>query len=58
MAERISVFGIVVGIALLLAGLGFGILALGGALRPRPAHALEHATGAVPAPAGASPPTA
>jgi len=33
MAEQISLFGIVVGIALLLAGLGFGILAIGGALR-------------------------
>lgn len=33
MAERLSIFGIVVGLALLLAGLGFGILALGGALR-------------------------
>ena len=33
MAEQLSLFGIVVGIALLLAGIGFGILALGGALR-------------------------
>jgi hypothetical protein len=33
MAERISLFGVVVGIALLLSGLGFGILAVGGALR-------------------------
>ena len=33
MAERISVFGIVVGIALLLSGVGFAILAVGGALR-------------------------
>jgi hypothetical protein len=33
MAEQLSVFGIVVGFALLLAGLGFGILAIGGALR-------------------------
>ena len=33
MAERISIFGIVMGIALLLAGIGFGILAIGGALR-------------------------
>jgi hypothetical protein len=33
MAERLSIFGIVVGFALLLAGLGFAILALGGALR-------------------------
>jgi hypothetical protein len=35
MAEQISLFGIVVGIALLLSGVGFGILAVGGALRNR-----------------------
>jgi lambda repressor-like predicted transcriptional regulator len=33
MADQISLFGIVVGIALLLAGLGFAILSIGGALR-------------------------
>ena len=33
MAEQISLFGIVVGIALLLSGFGFAILAIGGALR-------------------------
>jgi hypothetical protein len=33
MAEQLGLFGIVVGVALLLAGAGFGILALGGALR-------------------------
>lgn len=33
MAEQISLFGIVVGIALLLTGFGFAILAVGGALR-------------------------
>jgi hypothetical protein len=33
MASQLSLFGLVVGIALLLAGLGFGILAAGGALR-------------------------
>jgi F0F1-type ATP synthase membrane subunit c/vacuolar-type H+-ATPase subunit K len=33
MADEISSFGIVVGIALLLSGVGFGILAIGGALR-------------------------
>jgi hypothetical protein len=33
MAEQLSLFGLVVGIALLLAGIGFGILAIGGALR-------------------------
>jgi hypothetical protein len=40
MAEQISLFGIVVGIALLLAGIGFAILAVGGALRStKPAFA-------------------
>jgi len=33
LAERIALFGIVVGIALLLSGIGFGILAVGGTLR-------------------------
>ena len=33
MASQISMFGLVVGIALLLSGFGFGILAIGGALR-------------------------
>jgi hypothetical protein len=33
MAEQLSLFGIVVGFALLLAGIGFAILAIGGALR-------------------------
>jgi hypothetical protein len=33
MADRLALFGIVVGVALLLAGVGFGILAVGGALR-------------------------
>jgi hypothetical protein len=33
MAERLSLFSIVIGVALLLAGFGFGILAVGGALR-------------------------
>ena len=35
MASQISLFGIVVGIALLLSGVGFGVLSLGGALRSR-----------------------
>jgi hypothetical protein len=43
MAERISLFGIVMGIALLLAGIGFAILAIGGALRnPETALAFLH----------------
>jgi hypothetical protein len=33
MADQTSVFGVVVGIALLLSGIGFAILAIGGALR-------------------------
>ena len=33
MAEQLSLFGIVVGVALLLSGLGFAVLAIGGALR-------------------------
>src|SRR5215217_3127988 len=33
MAEQISLFGLMVGFTLLLSGLGFGILAVGGALR-------------------------
>ncbi|HEY0417394.1 MAG TPA: hypothetical protein VGC78_13505 [Gaiellaceae bacterium] len=35
LAEQISLFGVVVGVALLLSGIGFGILALAGALRNR-----------------------
>jgi hypothetical protein len=33
MASQLALFGIVVGVALLLSGIGFGILAVGGALR-------------------------
>jgi putative Mn2+ efflux pump MntP len=33
MAQQLSLFGIVVGVALLLAGIGFAVLAVGGALR-------------------------
>ncbi len=35
MAEQLALFGIVVGVALLLSGVGFIVLALGGALRRR-----------------------
>src|SRR5919199_7005466 len=43
MAERISLFGIVMGVALLLSGIGFAILAVGGALRnPETALAFLH----------------
>ena len=37
LAEQISLFGVVVGIALLLSGIGFGVLAAAGALRGREA---------------------
>lgn len=33
MAEQLALFGIVVGVALLLSGVGFGVLTIGGALR-------------------------
>lgn len=39
MASQLSLFSLVVGIALLLAGIGFIVLALGGALRPHGARA-------------------
>jgi hypothetical protein len=42
LATQVSLFGIVVGIALLLTGIGFGILAIGGALR-NPETALSFA---------------
>jgi hypothetical protein len=41
-AEQMSLFGMVVGIALLLSGLGFGILALAGALRNRESMVTSH----------------
>jgi hypothetical protein len=37
MAEQLSIFGIVTGVALLLTGIGFLVLAIGGALRHVPA---------------------
>jgi hypothetical protein len=46
LAEQISLFGIVVGVALLLSGFGFGILALGGALRGREKVAASRSTAA------------
>ena len=54
MASQIALFGVVVGIALLLSGIGFGILAVAGALRsPEPAFGFmkkwTHKTPAVPA---------
>jgi hypothetical protein len=49
MASQLALFAIVTGIALLLTGIGFGVLAAGGALRNREspigfAHRREHAT--------------
>jgi hypothetical protein len=44
MASQLALFGIVVGIALLLSGFGFAILAIGGALR-RPEPAADAALG-------------
>jgi hypothetical protein len=45
MADQISLFGIVVGIALLLSGIGFALLAIGGALRS-PSGMVNFARGA------------
>ena len=50
MADQLGLFGLVVGIALLLAGFGFGILAIGGALRNpdsllKPARKTDAASG-------------
>jgi hypothetical protein len=43
LAEQMSLFGVVVGIALLLSGFGFAILAIGGALRnPETAFSFLH----------------
>ncbi len=53
MAEQISLFGVVMGIALLLAGIGFGILAIGGALRS-PETALSVLRRKAPPPGGPS----
>ncbi len=43
--ERVALFGVVVGVALLLAGIGFMVLAVGGALRHRAAIAVAAAPG-------------
>jgi len=48
MAERIALFGVVVGIALLLSGIGFLILALGGAVRRVPWAKPEAASSFLP----------
>jgi hypothetical protein len=51
MAEQLSLFGIVVGVALLLSGIGFGILAVGGALRGQSAFSFKPLTRSVRTPA-------
>jgi hypothetical protein len=54
MAEQMALFGIVVGIALLLSGIGFIVLALAGALRrrePAPANGRQTAAAHKPTPA-------
>jgi hypothetical protein len=49
MAQQLSLFGIVVGVALLLAGIGFGILALAGALEsPKTAFSFRRKGAAKP----------
>jgi F0F1-type ATP synthase membrane subunit c/vacuolar-type H+-ATPase subunit K len=53
MADQLSLFGIVVGVALLLSGIGFGILAIGGALR-NPDTALTFVTKKVAKTGGAA----
>jgi hypothetical protein len=59
LAEQTALFGIVVGIALLLSGFGFGILAVGGTLRNAdPALALFRRKTPKPAGGGAPLPTA
>jgi hypothetical protein len=50
MAEQLALFGLVVGIALLLSGIGFGVLTLGGALKRRP----DTSTARRPVPVAAS----
>ena len=50
MADQLGLFGIVVGIALLLSGLGFAILAIGGALRNPQTALTWFATRKSPAP--------
>ena len=57
MADQTSIFGIVVGIALLLSGVGFAILAAGGALRSGRSRLLpeEHPEGSAAPPNGKRP---
>jgi hypothetical protein len=51
MAEQLALFGIVVGVALLLTGIGFVVLSLGGAIRFVPVAARRGRADAIPTPA-------
>jgi len=48
MAERLALFGIMVGVGFLLSGIGFAILTIGGALRSRPESTAVRAPTPVP----------
>ena len=55
MAEQLALFGIVIGVALVLSGIGFIVLAIGGTLRnPDPAFSLRFQRKAKSAIAGAA----
>lgn len=54
LAERIALFGVAVGTALLLSGIGFVVLALGGAIRQSPWAKAETSQGLIPAAGGPS----
>ena len=51
MADQLANFGIVVGIALLLSGIGFGVLTIDGALKRAPKEELAVAPARTPVPA-------
>jgi hypothetical protein len=51
MAEQLATFGIVVGVALLLSGIGFAVLTIGGALRPTSKEEAAPAPRTTPVPA-------
>jgi hypothetical protein len=55
MAEQLARFGLVVGVALLLSGVGFGILALAGALRSESSMAFHKKEAAEPQVGGLAP---
>jgi hypothetical protein len=51
MAEQLANFGIVVGFALLLSGIGFGVLTIGGALKGSSKEEVAPAPRGTPVPA-------